>query len=331
VKWTLGEHPFRELLPFDDYLKAHFIVHETDNSLRRSFRERLDAKPYLPTPILAWCLVALSMKDGKVRIRASDFGFLCEAWLTHPCLGSSRRIHVATGGNETVAVVDGADWIPEIHLVEPREGIWFWRRLECAIIDVTWDVHLGVEGGEFSLGPSVVLECPRVECKGSILKVGVRENDGEVILRSSFSGQPAIRVFGDDKRFQIISSGDVAYPWSTYKRDCPPPPPSDDQLLPHMMDLRRLVTRFRAQGYGELALAEGFFDNFVVGQDDGRRGLYEYCRNQGLFRVVDGKVVLDSGGIDRLGLEIAPIRDGVMTPRVKAFLSAYHTTMENPR
>ena len=128
VNQALHEHPFIGLSPYEEYLRAYFLVYETDdidgvNSssflISYTYRRRSWRGACLP------CLRGESSSRGQPRISG------------RVVVGAPRTRGIASyrreGTGSNIAVhADGASWIPEIRLTETQRGLWFWRRLDRA-------------------------------------------------------------------------------------------------------------------------------------------------------------------------------------------------------
>lgn len=324
VSQTLPEHPFVGLSPYEEYLRAHFLVHETDENRRREFLRVLDEKPYLPTPILAWCLLAMPPR-GR-RLRAGNLGYLVESWIAHQELGASLRVIIEGAGNNIVVQADGASWIPEIRLTDVQGGLWFWRHLERATVDVDCNVHLGTSERDFVLGPDVSLTCGRLSCVSPSLSVNTGRNgdDGEgVALRADdIDGSPRVTIYGAQVSF-LIYADDLKFPWVQWQKKVPSFRPSDDQIREAFADLRRLLAWFRSHGYEGLGRHVELIDNRAVGDNAARRKLLDYCiKRELIFR--DGAMYkLNPDVIDELGINVAHLHHGVFTERLETFLCEF--------
>lgn len=327
VSQTLPEHPFVGLSPYEEYIRAYFLVHETDDNRRCDFQKILDEKLYLPTPILAWCILALSPGGGD-RLRANNLGYLIESWLAHPTLGASFCVIIEGSGNNIVVQADrdGASWIPEIRLTETQRGLWFWRRLERATIDVDCNVSIGTSEHDFILGPDVELECNQLKFDSrSVSILTVRNgNEGEgVVLRAHIiDGQPRLNIYGPKEKFLVFGSN-LRHPWAQWRTTEPPVEPPDEEVRKAFVDLRRLFRRFRARGYGQLGRHVDFIDKFTVGQNSARQDLLGYCiKRKIVFK--DGQLYkLDPKAIDELGINLTHLHNGIFTQKLAAFLSEF--------
>jgi len=324
VNQALPEHPFVGLSPYEEYLRAYFLVYETDDNRRREFQQLLDKTLYLPTPILAWCLLAMSPKADCLR--ADNLGYLVESWLAHPELGAALRIVIEGTGGNIVVHADGAAWIPEIRLTEVQRGLWFWRRLNRATINIDCDVNLGTGDHDFVLGPDVDLECGQLSCDSKNLRIHVGKDDkddADVVVRANaIEGQPRLSVYGLPKRF-LVFSPDLLYPWVQFKAKVPPVRPSNKQIQDAFADLRQILSWFRARGYGELGRNADFIDTRVIGQNETRREIMNYCIEQGLIFRDGGLYKLNSENIDKLGINLTQLRYGVLTEKLEVFFNKF--------
>ena len=327
VSQSLSEHPFVGLSPYEEYLRAYFLVNETEESRRCDFQKLLDEKLYLPTPILAWCMLVISPGGGD-RLRANNLGYLIESLLAHPTLGASFRIIIEGSGNNIVVQVDhnGTSWIPEIRLTETQHGLWFWRRLERATIDVDSNVSIGTIERDFVLGPDVILECNQLkfESRNVSILTARNGNDGEgVILRARIiDGQPRLNTYGPKEKLQVFGSN-LKHPWAQWLTIEPTIEPSNKEVHEAFVDLRRLLRRFRAHGYGELGRHVSIIDKLAVGQNSARQDLLNYCIKRKIVFKDDQLYKLNSKAIDELGINIAHLHNGMYTQKLELFLSDF--------
>jgi len=326
VKQMLPEHPFLGLSPYEEYLRAYFIVHETDDERRSNFQKRLDEKPYLPTPILGWCMLAIS--PGENRLRANNLGYLIESWLAHPTLRASTRVIIEGSGNNIVVQFDGdhTSLIPEIRLTEASRGLWFWRRLEHVTVDVDCDVFLGTKEHDFFLGPDVELECCNLTIYSQSVSVraGRNGNDGEeVVLRAhAIDGPLRLNVYGPKEKLLVFGSN-LRHPWAQWRTIEPSIEPPKEEIRKAFLDLRRLFRWFSARGYGGLGKHSDFITNYVVGDNPARQALLAYCIEHKIVFRDDPLYKLDSRRIDELGIDLTHLRNGVFTPKLEAFLNEF--------
>ncbi|MHC4123898.1 MAG: hypothetical protein ACYSSI_10020 [Planctomycetota bacterium] len=326
VNQMLSEHPFVGLSPYEEYLRAYFLVRETDDNRRRDFQRFLDEKLYLPTPILAWCMLTISPVGN--RLRADNLGYLIESWLAHPTLGASFRVIIEGSGNNIVVQVDDdcASWIPEIRLTETHRSLWFWRSLKRATIDVDCNISIGTSEHDFILGPDVELKCNQLKFDSRSVNIRTVKNgnDGEeVILRAhTIDGPPRLNPYGPKEKFLVFGSN-LRYPWAQWRTKEPPVAPSDEELRKVFADLRRLLIRFRARGYGELGKHSDVIHKYAVGQDTTRQALLDYCIKRKVM-FLDGRLYkLDSRALDELGINQAHLHNGILTTKLAAFLKEF--------
>lgn len=332
VNQTLSDHPFGGLSPYEEYIRAYFLVHETDDNRRDDFQKFIDKKLYLPTPVLAWCM--LMMSPGGNRLRANNLGYLIESWLAHPTLGASFRVIIEGSGNNIVVQVDGdgASWIPEIRLTETQRGLWFWRRLERATVDVDCNVSIGTSEYDFILGPDVELECNQLkfDSRSVSIRAGRNGNDGEeVVLRAQvINGPTRLNLYGPKEKLLVFGSN-LKHPWAQWWTTEPPVEPPNEVVRKAFADLRRLFRRFRAHGYGDLGRHSDVILKYAVGENPTRQNLLDYCKKRKIM-FEDGKLFkLDSRVIDELGINLTHLRNGIFTQKLAVFLSEFIKEQQN--
>jgi hypothetical protein len=270
----------------------------------------------------------LALSPGGDRLRANNLGYLIESLLAHPTLGASFRIIIEGSGNNIVVQVDhdGVSWIPEIRLTEVHHGLWFWRRLERAIVDVDSNVSIGTNEHDFILGPDVVLDCHQLKFNSRNVRIFTAKNghnvEGVTLRAHAIDGQPRLSVYGPPEKLQVFGSG-LMHPWVQWLTKEPAAELPDAVVRRAFVDLRRLLGRFRAHGYGELGRHASVIENLAVGQSPTRQKLLNYCIKRGnMFK--DGQLYkLDSKVIDALGISLAHLRNGVYTPKLAVFLREF--------
>lgn len=327
VNHSLSEHPFTGLPPYEEYVRAYFLANETDDNLRSDFQKLLDEKTYLPTPVLAWCILAMS-SGGSSRLRADNLGYLIESWLAHPTLGASVRIIIEGNGNNIVvqADSDSASWIPEIRLIETNRGLWFWRRLERITIDVDCNVSIGTGDHDFTLGPDVKLECDQLKfnCRCVNIRAGRNGNENEeVVLRAHvIDGPPRLNIYGKEDKL-LVFGNNLRHPWVKWRREEPVFEPPNDEVRKVFADLRRLFSRFESGGYGDLGRHSEIIDKLAIGQNSARKDLLEYCKKHNII-FNDGQLYkLNPQAIDALGINLVHLRNGTLTQRLLSFISEF--------
>src|SRR5262249_35493835 len=115
-------------------------------------------------------------------------------------------------------------------LASVEGGIRFPRRISNAYVELATTVELGVQGGDFVIGPEVVIDSAllRVNSENVRVLIGPSDEDGVYLRADTYVGPDAglsltpYPVGGvAPAEFIGVSWPDVAYPWVQFKTSWP--------------------------------------------------------------------------------------------------------------
>jgi hypothetical protein len=89
------------------------------------------------------------------------------------------------------------------------------------------------------------------------------------------------------------------------------------------LKLRRLLTRFRAEGYSEIARHRDLIENPAVAGSGPMRELLDFCMKQRLIRSDRPWYVLDRDKMNEFGINWADIRKSYPSQSIAQFLEEF--------
>jgi len=219
LKSAIPNHPFLGKasgyanVVFRDYLHAWGLC-STDNDVRIAVRSELRSAEYLASPLLGPFVLASSVNDSLPAVDSEDVGFVYESLLTHGETDFYLFAEPGKPANVFVGSDPSAD-VAVFQVVNPDNGVQFWRRLLRAQIRGEVVVQLGFKERNFSLGPDVNIESVIVEvpCR----EVRIYTNHGHDVHLSASAGyltgdvEPELSKFGAGEL--AISWESPRYPW----------------------------------------------------------------------------------------------------------------------
>lgn len=203
------------------------------------------------------------------------------------------------------------------------DEIWFWRRLSYADISVEGKVTIGTGERTFTLGPSVSISCGEFRCHTPELRIRTSKGaDVEIVAqRYDLAVTP--------ERFHVHGDGSLgvqwpglAYPWVAYRLEETAPSEAAD-LLDDFKLLWRMLKRFRSEGYEEIARHHEVIENIVLRNSPRGRALLEYLVNHGVVTLRGDLYILNSGGLDRLGINWADLKEVRLSRQLAEFLREF--------
>lgn len=344
LKQWVGDHPFTSQPLFMEYGYAWlFSREEAPASLRMAVRAYLrqvheGRQPYRPTPLLARFAMDFGIgEDGRLELRVGreDFGFVYESVLAGA--SGTERPKLTLVSSDDRSDIDGEITLgvsadaPErgqrirISLREEGESLWLWRHLHSADIQVAHELRLGAPGVDFVLGPDVEVDCDTFRCMSSAIRVTAPRDDIAVTLSARTYEGDAVELLGrhEDRVGLRVDWAPLKYPWNPYTW----PQANKIQIGPEIQDaflkLRRILVRFRAEGYDEIARHEDLIENTAVGGSGLARLLLDFCIERRLVRRDRPWYVLDRQTMDQLGINWGDIRERRISQSIASFLAEF--------
>lgn len=292
VQVALGDHPFvgsvNGLHPlFGEYLYARLFTDDstTTSPIAESAREMLRTETYLPTRALARFVHALTTRQGPPRVSARDFGFVYESVLSDQQKPGDVLLRLRSSGapDELHGWMNAGGRPLDFRIIQTAQGLWFWRNLSHASGSFECPVDLGVQGGDFRLGPAVNLECSTLQCPAELrIYLGDDREGEEVVLVASSFGATARAPVVRGKRFYVRGNS-VPWPWSDYRVPEPPTAQATAKIIDLYNHLTRILLWFRAAGYEEIARVDEIVENAATGGTEIARDLLRFCVEKGLI------------------------------------------------
>jgi hypothetical protein len=339
IRPWIEDHPFRGQQVFREYTYAWLLRREhPESDLRQSVRNWLTSTQsgYLPSRLLAEFLLA--MGDGA-RIEAADLGFYYESVVAGCAKDETVRLSLASG-DEVGAIAGELAWFNggngdaakkpnrklELSLQRPSMGVWFWRQLARADIQIHSGVVVGSSGADFVLGPDVDIESDKFACAARGLRVVAdREERTVVATASQYDGSNNPDLVGPhaDRKFFGVDWEPMLHPWAPYRVERE----RETSFTPEMRDafqkLRRILVRFRAERYESIARSADLIENPMVAGKGPARAMLEYCVTKNLIRKAQGMYELDRKAMDSLGINWHEIRMGNGSQSIASFLASF--------
>lgn len=344
LKSWVGEHPFAAQPLFMDYVYAWLFTREQpEPQLSVAVRSYLCGSqdrlsPYRPTPLLARFVADLAAGDAgepQLRMGAGDFGFVYESVLAAaPATQHSKLTLVSSG--ETADIVgelrSGVEAeassmrqrVP-VRLLYDGTGLWFWRRLYNADIQITTHIHIGARRTDFLLGPDVDIEAASFGCDSPTVRIDAPTREMAVLLTANTYRGDVVEFLGthDERQHLRVTWTPRQYPWARYALEVEPEVPVGPKIREAFRRLRRILVCFRAEGYSEMARHEDLLDNPAVAGSGPARDMLNYCVKQRLIRRERPMYVLDRGALNRLGINWPDIRERRISRAIAGFLDGF--------
>lgn len=187
---------------------------------------------------------------------------------------------------------------------------------------MTQDVRIGVPRVDFVLGPDVEVDCGTFTCESNAVRVlAPREEIAVSLAAQGYHGE-VVELLGrhDDRVGLRVNWASPQYPWNRYawrqERGMPVSPELQDAFL----KLRRILVRFRAEGFDEIARHEDLIENSAVAGSGLARSLLQFCIESRLIRKARPWYVLERQAMNQLGIHWQDIRERRMSPTIVQFL-----------
>jgi len=344
LKQWVGEHPFTAQPLFMDYAYAWLFTREdADPNLSAAVRTYLCQSkerrpPYRPTPLLATFaadLAAGSTGQPTVQVSAENLGFVYESVLS----GASAKLHPKLTlissedaseilGELTTGIPDqqhSAGWRMPIRLSDDGNGLWFWRRLSYADIQISTPIRIGARDTDFVLGPDINIEAASFACESPTVRVVAPTREMSVLLVAETYTGDLVEFSGthDERKHLGVSWIPRQQPWAHYSMDVEPEVPVGPEIREAFRKLRRILVCFRAEGYGEMARHEDLLNNEAIAGSDQGRAILKYCVSQRLIRSEGPIYVLDRDELNRLEINWPDIRERRLSQAVARFLKSF--------
>jgi hypothetical protein len=329
IAQALEEHPFRGSVEglhpvFGEYLYGWVLANASWPGALRA-RESLRDSTYLPTPGLAWFLLALTTRShNQPSVAARDFGFLYESIQSQEQIPGDVTVRIGDASGDALSVwVNTRGRTLEFSGREANSGLWLWRRLAYAHVGVSCDVALGASGGEFALGPSVYLDCSRLAFPAAEYRIytGSGADDEAVTLVAdaldAIARAPVVLGTGF-----AVSGASVPWPWSDYSGAPPERGANEEALRAAYNHLARILLWFRAGGYPEIARVDELVIKAAAGRSPVAQALLDFCVDRGL--ILRGRLyTLNEEALTDLGINYSDLRHRVLRDPVRTLLREF--------
>ena len=344
LKQWVGEHPFTAQPLFMDYVYAWLFTQPQDEpQLSTAVRTRLSRTrdrhpPYRPTPLLARFVADLAAGDAMqphLRMPAADFGFVYESVLASAPAGEHPKLTLVSSDDgtsicgELAGGVIGkhsvvAQRLP-VHLVATDGGLWIWRRIAYADVQIAGLVTIGAPDSDFLLGPDVDLEAKSFACNSRAVRILAPTAERAVALTAQeYLGSGVEFLGAHTERLHLrISWTPRQHPWARYAVEIEPDVPVGPEIRDAFRRLRRVLVCFRAAGYSDMARHQDLLENPAIAGSGLGREILRYCIRQRLVRHEPPMYVLDRGAVDRLGITWADVRERRISQPIARFLNGF--------
>ena len=334
LRQILGEHPFvgaaREdfaNVVFRDYIFARALVLGPEDE-RDEVRAFVGGAAFRPSPLLARLMLEMTPRsNGTRQIQARDFPILYESMRAEDAAGRSIGLSITETDGTLIAQVSSptAGHLDLAVSVTEGEALEIQRRLsnaQVALENVT--VMLGRAGEPFTLGPNTSVRAPGLIVRAPDLQIETRPTpDGGVLLVTErFSSEaPEVKIthHGPGK-LELAVPHELAYPWAQYSSTWSETVTDQElEIAPALVELAKLVTWFKSEGYGSLGMHAEPLDAAAA---KGRvsQALLDYTLNRGLI-TKEGK--LYHLHPERFGLSLQQVKTRIASEPVRRFLEEY--------
>lgn len=335
VAGQLEDHPFRRggdftHIVFRDYVYAWLLSRpDGGGDLGPTARQRLLEENFLPSPLLARFMLALSPTPHPPRLRARDIGFLYESVLSGARGPDDIRLTLRStdkAGDLTGLIVDeGAKERYEFRLAALQEGLWLWRRLLRADVRVDCGLELGAAQRDFSIGPAVGIECDTFTCTAANLWVVAPTDEDIVVIEARTNiGASQPRIGGHRDRL-FVRWEPLSYPWAERRLRSSSLDAASSAVMESFAHLRRILLWFRAEGYSEIARHVDLVNKVAPGGTPGARQMLQFCRERGLIRAEGPLYSLDLKRLSEWGIHWDELRKGELGPEVRRLIGEFLT------
>jgi hypothetical protein len=266
---------------------------------------------------------------------AANFGFVYESALAsapaaqHPklTLVSSEEtddifgeLTAGTRGNGS----SSGQRLP-VRLLEPRSGLWLWRRLSYADIQIPTPISIGAPDTHFLLGPDVDIEAGSFTCNSPTVRILAPTREMSVVLTAQAYLGGVVEFLGtQDERLHLrVSWTPRQHPWARYAVAVEAAVPVSPQVREAFRRLRRVLVCFRAEGFSEMARHEDLLDNPAIAGAGPGRDILNYCVHQRLIRRERPMYVLDRDALNRFGINWPDVRERRVSQAIARFLTDY--------
>lgn len=284
----------------------------------------------LPTPLLGRFALGLGSKRGSTipEIAGEDLGFLFESFVAQADAGNRPWVVLdeVPDSNEmqgTIGVGEAPTHAAKLRVLDNGMGLWLWRHLEGAFVYTSSSVELGVQGGEFILGPDVQIRCAEFSCPVGDLFVRAQKRDEPVVLEAEVlrePSQPALRVSGD---FFFVSWPRPSYPWVRHELQWTKGEDIEQQVVEAYTHLARILRRLRASGYGEVARHRDIVERFATGGTSAGKAMLQYCLKEGVIEPKGEIFVLNDSHAAAFGINWVDLGTRSVNEKVRDFLEGF--------
>lgn len=352
VRTTLPNHPFIGPtasfvnVVMRDFTYAWALSHP-DAAVRDIVHGVVRRESYQVSPMLGRFHLVSADPASAPTCRAEDIGLIYESLVAEhsvekrPALIVSRmsdepEATMVLGGNESTASL--------VRVVDPDNGLRFWRRLANADIVGGLPVSLGVTDGSFILGPNVRIHASLFDVPARHIRISCRPDDqvqifaSEGYVSSSFGHhEPEIVVKGTG--VFGVRWEDIRFPWVQHASGPPPPPEVDERvLLGDFVLFNRLTAALLA--YRSLSSHPNKPTRADVRRDNWRQvhwispsrrfqQLVEHLCGCGILEADDEYYYLHLSELNRRGIWLKTLRTKELTGSVRKLLEEFSRSV-NP-
>ncbi len=346
IKPWLDDHPFAGQQVFREYVYAWLLRQEgVEPNLRDAVRRRLTAPEtkYLPSRLLADFLVARRGGDtiNPASVEAKDFGLLHESVMAGCTNGEVVRLTLLSGAPGTPIEGEIA-WLvirPDnpsegeksarrlpLILQNSEAGIWFWRRLAHATVQVSVPVQLGLAAHDFILGPDVDIECEAFACKSPALRVIAGDEGHAVTIAARTYGaddSPTIIGRPEDRGEFRVSWELMRYPWVANRFAAQESVTVTPRIREAVQKFRRILVFFRAEGHDDIARSVELIENRAVAGTGLARDVLEFCLKKRLISRGPNFYLLNRAAMDRRAINWRDINTRNLSPAIAEFFKDF--------
>nr|WP_042178890.1 hypothetical protein [Kibdelosporangium sp. MJ126-NF4]CEL13493.1 hypothetical protein [Kibdelosporangium sp. MJ126-NF4] len=346
VRTTLPNHPF--LGPTSSFVNVvmrdftyAWALSQPDSALRNIVHSVVNHETYQVSPMLGRFHLASADPTSPPTCRAEDIGLIYESLVAEhsvekrPALIVSRmpdepEAIMMLGGNDSTASL--------IRVLEPDNGMRFWRRLSNADIIGGLPVSLGVPDSSFTLGPNVRIHASLFDVPARYIRVSCRHESQVQIFASD--GYVSSSFGHHEPEVVIKGTGDfgvhwddMRFPWVQHASGPPPPPEVDERvLLGDFVLLNRLTTALlahrRIAGQPNApARADALWANWRqvrrISTSPRFQQLINHLSECGVLDVDGEYYYLHISELNRRGIWLKTLRTRDLTPAVRKLLEEF--------
>lgn len=351
VRTTLPNHPF--LGPTASFVNVvmrdftyAWALGQPDPSLREIVRGAVNRETYQVSPMLGRFHLVAADPASPPTCRAEDVGLIYESLVAErsvekrPTLIISRlpdesEATMVLGGNDSTASL--------VRVLEPDNGLRFWRRLSNADVIGDLPVSLGVSGSSFTLGPNVRVHASLFDVPARYIRVSCRSEDQVQIFAnegyvSSALGHHEPEVVVKGVGAFGVHWEDIRFPWVQHAGGPPPPPEIDERvLLGDFVLLNRLTTALLGSrgitGHPNMTTrADSRWANWRqvrwVSTSPRFQQLLAYLTDCGVLDVDGEYYYLHISALNQRGIWLKTLRTRALTPAVRQFLEKFSRSVQ---